>query len=116
LISYTGFTWVQLLGLFVSVILPAIVALVTNRFATSQVKSLTLLALAALTGFLTELFNALDHGTGYDVRAGIFSWAASFVVAVVSHYGLLKPTAVTGTNGLLATALPSGVGRHRAKV
>lgn len=101
---------VQLLGLLVSVVLPALVALLTKRMASSALKSVTLLALAAVLGFGTELLHAAQVGASFDVRAGLMSWLTSFVVAVVAHYGVLKPGGVTGSQGAIAAKVPGGLG------
>ena len=110
MITYTGFTWVQLLTLLVSVVLPILVALATQRLASSGLKSIVLAALAAIVGILSELLDALVHGTTYDVGAAIVAWLTSFIVAVAVHYGLLKPVGVTGSGGLVAAAVPAGIG------
>lgn len=110
MITFSGFTWVQLLTLLVSVVLPALVALVTKRMASPALKSVTLLLLAALTGFLSELLHALTTALPFDLGAAAFTWLASFLIAVVSHYGLLKPTGLTGSQGVIAAAVPGGIG------
>lgn len=111
MIIASSITWVQLLTLLVSVVLPAAVALVTQRLASSGVKALMLAFLAAVTGFLSELLDALVTALPFDLGAALMSWLTVFIVAVASHYGLLKPTGVTGTDGALARAVPAGVGK-----
>lgn len=111
MITYSGFTLVQLLTLLVSVVLPALVALLTSRLASPGVKAIALALLAALVGFLSELADALTAGTPFDAAAALMSWVTAFIVAVASHYGLLKPTGVTGSTGAIANALPGGIGR-----
>lgn len=118
-ITFAGFTWVQLLTLLVSVVLPALVALVTKRLASPGLKAVVLAALAALLGFLSELLDALVHAGAFDVAAAIVWWVTAFVVAVAVHYGLLKPGGITGSQGAIATAVPGGLGaesygRHAA--
>lgn len=114
MITYAGFTWVQLLTLLVSFVLPALVALVTKRMASSGLKAVTLFGLSALLGFLSELLDALVTALPFELGAAVFFWLASFVLAVASHYGLLKPLKMTGSQGAIATAVPGGIGADDA--
>jgi uncharacterized membrane protein len=88
-------TWVQLLSLVVTVVLPVLVGLVTTRETNPGRKALLLAALAAVTGLGTELLGALSTGTPYDLAAGLYVVLQSFVIAVALHYGLLKPTGIS---------------------
>lgn len=81
------------LGLAISVILPVLVGLVTTRVTHAGIKAVLLLALTALNGFLVEL---QAGGEGYDLGTAIVLWAVSFGTAVLSHFGLWKPTGVSG--------------------
>lgn len=110
MITYTGPTWVQLLTFVVSVLLPALVALVTKRMASARLKAVTLLLLTALTGFLSELLDALVTALPFELGTAAMTWLMSFVIGVVAHYGLLKPAGVTGSQGVLATKVPGGIG------
>jgi phosphotransferase system glucose/maltose/N-acetylglucosamine-specific IIC component len=100
-------TWIQLLSLLVSIVLPLLVGLVTTRTTSASVKALLLAVLAFASGLGTELLAALNAGVSYDLAAGVFSGVATFLVAVGLHYGLWKPT---GTSSAL-----QAVGRHRAE-
>lgn len=113
MITFSGFTWVQLLTLLVSVGLPALVALVTQRMASSGLKATVLAALAAVTGLASELLDALVHHTAFDVGAALIAWLTAFVIAVAVHYGLLKPAGVTGSQGAIAQAVPGGIGQEQ---
>lgn len=110
MITYSGFSWVQVLTLLVSVVLPALVALVTKRMASSGVKAVVLALLAALVGFLSELLHAMVTALSFDVGTVLLTWLTSFIVAVAAHYGLLKPTGLTGSQGAIARAVPGGIG------
>jgi hypothetical protein len=81
------------LGLAISVALPVLVGLVTTRVTHAGAKAVLLLALTALNGFLVELSNA---GDGYDVGSAVVLALVSFGTAVLSHFGLWKPTGVSG--------------------
>lgn len=82
------------LGLLISVILPLLVGLVTTRVTNASVKAVLLLALTAVTGFVVEL--AAPHPDGYSVGSAVILWAVSFGTGVLSHFGLWKPTGVSG--------------------
>lgn len=111
MITYSGFTWVQMLTLLVSLVLPMLVALATTRLAAPRLKAVVLAVLAAVTGFLSELLDALVNGTAYDLGAAFSTWTYAFILAVAAHFGLLKPAGVTGSSGAIAKALPGGLGR-----
>lgn len=95
--------WVQVLGLVVSVILPIVVALVTNSATLGRWKALLLALLAAVTGFGTEVLQALTNHTAYDVGQGLLGALAAFIIAAATYAGLWKPTGLTSSgNGLLS--------------
>jgi len=81
------------LGLAISVILPVLVGLVTTRVTHAGTKAVLLLALTALNGFLVEL--AGPHPDGYDIGTAVVLTLVSFGTAVLSHFGLWKPTGVS---------------------
>lgn len=90
-----------LLNLAVGTVLPALVGFVTHRKAPAQVKSLLLLALAAVGAVLTT---SIQQGK-FDLGHVAVSFATTFLTAVGAHFGLLKPAGVTGEAGAV-----SGVG------
>ncbi|CAN5425718.1 hypothetical protein BH09ACT9_BH09ACT9_00830 [soil metagenome] len=81
-----------IVGLIVSVVLPLIVGLVTNAGISAGTKSIILAALAAVTGFGTELLTSINVGTTYNVGTGLIFAVTSFLVAVGLHFGIYKPT------------------------
>lgn len=95
------------LTFLIATALPAVVALVTRRLASSSTKAIVLALLAAVTGWLTSL---QATGGEFEVKAAVVSIIVTFVTAVASHYGLLKPTGVTGSNGAVAKKVPGGIG------
>jgi ABC-type nitrate/sulfonate/bicarbonate transport system substrate-binding protein len=95
------------LNVVIGVVLPAIVALVTKRFADSAVKALLLLFLASVSGVLTQI---VSNGGDFDVAPAAMAVLTAFGAAVLAHYGFLKPAGVTGTDGVIARAVPGGVG------
>jgi hypothetical protein len=82
------------LGLLISVVLPVLVGLVTTRVVHAGTKAVLLLALTSANGFLIEL--AAPHPSGYDVGTAVVLTVVSFGTAVLSHFGLWKPTGVSG--------------------
>lgn len=81
------------LGLAISVVLPVLVGLVTTRVTHAGAKAVLLLALTAVNGFLVEL---QAGGDGYDLGTAVVLTLVSFGTAVLSHFGLWKPTGVSG--------------------
>jgi len=96
-----------LVNLAVGVVLPILVQLVAKAKASAAVKSLLSLLLAAVASVLTPLL-VVDH---IDWRTVGLSLAQVFVMTIASHYGLLKPLNVTGSQGTIAEAVPGGVGK-----
>jgi hypothetical protein len=96
-----------LLAVVVGVVLPALVALVTKHFTSSGFKSLTLLFLAVVSSVLTPL---VGSGT-FDLNAVLTAFATTFGTAVLTYYGLLKPT---GATEAIATRVPGGIGTEVA--
>lgn len=82
------------LGLAISVALPVLVGLVTTRVVHAGVKAVLLLALTSANGFLVEL--AAPHPSGFDLGTAAVLTLVSFGTAVLSHFGLWKPTGVAG--------------------
>jgi hypothetical protein len=82
------------LGLAISVALPVLVGLVTTRITHAGIKAVLLLLLSAANGFLVEATG--PHPSGYSVGTAVVLWAVSFATGVLSHFGLWKPTGVSG--------------------
>ena len=99
------FSWVGILTLVVSVVLPVLVGLVTTRFTDPAKKAITLAGLSAVTGFGTEALNALTTGTAYNVFTGILTALTAFIIGTALHYGFWKPTGISaqvqGETGLI---------------
>lgn len=101
-------TWVQLIQLIVSVLLPALVGIVTQSRTGSDVKAVLLVGLSIVAGILGELLNAWNAGVAFDLGSSLFAAVGTFVVAIGVHFGFWKPTGIT-------TVLQTKVGpRHRA--
>jgi len=105
----------QLLTLAINVVLPALVALVTARESHPGVKAVALLFLSSLTGVLSTWVHAIDTGTVIDWSQAGFTALAGFAVAVLAHFGLLSPLALTGSQGVIQAAVPGGIGGRRGR-
>ncbi|MFD9444937.1 hypothetical protein [Streptomyces sp. NPDC060001] len=81
------------IGLLISVVLPVLVGLVTKQVTHPGVKAVLLLALSTLNGFLVEFANP---GPDYDFGTAVVLSMVAFAVGVLSHFGLWKPTGVSG--------------------
>lgn len=95
-----------LANLVIAVVLPNAVALVTAKVASSATKSILLLILAAIAGVVSQVVAA--SGT-FHWKVAAISFAQIFIASVAAHYGLLKPTGVTGSDGIIQTSLPAGL-------
>lgn len=87
----------QVIGLLIGVVLPLLVGLVTNRTTHAGVKATLLAGLALATNLLTELLASINAGTTFDLGTALVAGLGTFVVAVSTHYGLLKPTGVSAS-------------------
>lgn len=85
----------QALTFLVAVVSPVLVGLVTTRVTSSGRKAVLLAAVAAVTGFGSEIINALNTQTLYNLGDGLVAALTAFVIAVAFHYGLWKPTHVS---------------------
>lgn len=95
------------LAFIVGTVLPAVVALVTKRFAGGAVKAVVLVVLSVLGGWLVQL---QATGGTFAVKDTLVSVFMTLVTAVAAHFGLLKPLNVTGAQGVIARAVPAGIG------
>lgn len=82
------------LGLVISVVLPVLVGLVTTRVTSAGAKAVLLLFLSTANGFVVEY--AGPHPSGYSVGTAAVLALVSFGTGVLSHFGLLKPTGISG--------------------
>lgn len=111
-----GITASEWLTFLINTALPIVVALVTSRFADGAVKALVLLFLSAVTGVLVGVLAAVNAGAPVDWSHVLFTALVGYLVAVVAHFGLWKPAAVTGSAGVVQLKVPSGMGgRHEMR-
>lgn len=95
------------IAVLVGVVLPALVALVTKQVASPRVKSIALIALSAAAAVLTPLLGA----DAVDVETVFISFLTIFGTAILSYYGILKPTGITEG---IASKVPGGIGADPA--
>lgn len=95
----------------ISALVPWLTAVVVHWQAPEGVKAAVSLLLTTVTGVLTGLqTDAHDwqHLTLYAIEG--------FTVATMSHFGLWKPTNITGSQGAIASALPGWFGVPASKI
>jgi len=102
----------QWLNVAINLVLPALVALVTARLASGGLKAVVLLLLSAISGFLVSWLDAYTNAWVFDWSQAGFTMLIGFAVAVLAHFGLLQPLAITGKDGGIQRALPGGLGRR----
>lgn len=90
--AHTGLNAVQVASLLIGVFIPILVGLVTKRVTSPAVKSLLLLALSAVSGFLTEYVNSAN----FVWQQALLTTVVTFVIGVATYYGLWRPTGVAG--------------------
>ncbi len=81
-------TVVSLIGLLV----PVVVAIVSKRVASAGLKGVLNLLLSAVAGSVAYLVT--EMGT-YDLAGFLGATLNTFIVSIVSYYGLYKPTGIT---------------------
>lgn len=104
--------WIMLLS---GVVLPFLVALITARVASSGVKAIVLAVLAAISGLVNELYTASGVLADVDWSSAGANAITTFLIAVGMHFGLWKPTNLTGANGAVQQTVPQGVGGRHAR-
>ncbi len=102
---------VATVGVVLGTVIPILVALVTKRVASPGTKAVVNLLLSAIAGALSVLV-AEAQGTVVELEASAFvaSVALTWVTSVATHYGLLKPTGITGAGGAVQRVVPGGLG------
>lgn len=94
------FSNLMIINLILGAVLPAVVAFVTSAKAPAQVKTVTLLGLAAAGSVLTTISQKGAFDQNWRVYVG--SFAVLFFTGVGTHFGALKPLKLTGADGAVA--------------
>jgi hypothetical protein len=100
----------NVLQILVGVLLPVVVAFITNRLAGGHVKALTLLFLNLIAAWLTELQR---NGGTFQLWPTVSALLYMFGTGVLVHFGLLEPTKITGSDGVIQQAIPRGIGSEQ---
>lgn len=103
----------QWLNVLINVLLPILVAVLTSRVADGAVKALVLLVLSAVSGFLVAWLDAVNLGVAFDMSQAGFTVVVGLVMAIAAHFGVWKPTGVTGSAGVIQLRMPGGIGGSR---
>lgn len=104
---------IAVLQLVLGVVLPVLVGLVTTTATSAGAKAVLLALLSVVTSLLTELIGALQEGTVYNLGLALVLGLGTFIVAVSTHYGLLKPTGISAAAQDTLRTIPDGSGEHR---
>lgn len=83
----------NVLALILTVIIPLVTGLITKVSAPPWLKSLVTVVLAFVVGTIQTLMET-DGGVIEHPRAWITATVTSFVVAIATYYGFLKPTTI----------------------
>lgn len=97
----------MLIYIAVGIVSPFLVDVVVKKFASTKFKTLTLLAINLLTGFVVSFGTAFDAGLVFDWKAGLTAIAFSFVGGAASVFGF-KNLNIIGADSPLATT--GGIG------
>jgi len=85
----------QLLNLFIAVIFPVLVGLVTTRVTSGAAKAVLLATISLASGFVSALLVAVTAGVPFDVIAALLTGLAAWLIAIATHFGFWRPTGVT---------------------
>jgi VIT1/CCC1 family predicted Fe2+/Mn2+ transporter len=85
----------QTLSFVVGVLLPVLTGLVTKQAASGSVRAVVLLALSAVSGFVSNWLDAVTTHVPFNVGTTFITVLGTFVVGVAAHFGWWKPTGVS---------------------
>jgi len=84
---------VQVASMFIGIFIPILVGLVTKVTTAPLVKSMLLLGLAAISGFLTEFVN----DPSFEWQQALLTSVVTFITGVAFYFGVWTPTGVTAS-------------------
>lgn len=84
-----------LLSLVLALLLPLLVGLLTKQSWSASTKAILLLVLSTVKAFVEAWLDAVNGGVEFLWTAVAISVVTNFVIAVVVHFGLWKPTGAT---------------------
>lgn len=98
-----------LLNALFALIVPLITQALSHSNAPEQVKAVLNLGIAAVVGVATPFLTGDQSISNIDWKIVGLSVAQVWVGSIVAHYGLFKPSGVTGVGGLI-DSLTKGIG------
>lgn len=103
---------VATLSFLIGTIIPIAVALVTKQTARRGVKAAVNALLSIVAGVLSVYVSeAQGEIASVDAAAFVTAVGAAWITSIATHYGLLKPTGITGGAGAVQRATPQlGIG------
>lgn len=82
--------------LVLTVLMPILVGLITNKTTSSSVKAWLLAGTTLVTSLLAGLYDAVINSGVFDLGLALLIAIPAFAISVATHYGLWKPTGVSG--------------------
>jgi hypothetical protein len=95
-----------LVNLLVGGLIPIAVQLIARSHAPTNVKALINLVLATVAGVITP-YITLAHVPWQSIFISI---GQILLTSIVSYIGVLKPTGIAGSQGVIAQKVPGGIG------
>lgn len=86
--------WGGLASLFLTILLPLLVGIVTRPSTSANAKALLLLVLALVKTFVEAFVAAQTAHVAFQAVPVLMNVVVNFGIAVALYYGLLKPTGV----------------------
>lgn len=97
---------VGILTFIVGTAIPILTALITKARASSAVKAVVTLTLAVIAAAIQL---AIEVNGVVNLRSFLANLAVTWIIAIATYYGLLKPTGVTGK--VAQVAPDTGIGQ-----
>lgn len=95
----SSLSWVDLLIIIVTFVLPLINGFLTKQTWAPLTKGISLAVLSAVFGFLNELLNASIAGAAFDIGQAALTWSAILVGSIASYFGILSRPITSAANG-----------------
>jgi len=86
--------WPQLLNLFIAVIFPVLVGVVTTSQVRAAWKAILLATISLVSGLASALLTAILNGVPFDVVAAFLTGLAAWIIALATYAGFWKPSGV----------------------
>lgn len=80
--------------LILTVIMPIVVAFVTQRTTSSAAKAWLLAGLTLASSIITGIGAAIEAGTSFDIGVALLLALPQFAISAATYHGLWKPTGI----------------------